>query len=52
MAELVAADVVHSVEVHFDEGAEFCRTVTGRWLDLVSERHAWAEKPHRARKRA
>jgi GMP synthase-like glutamine amidotransferase len=52
MAELVAADVMHSVEVHFDEGAEFCRTVTGRWLDLVSERHAWAEKPHRARKRA
>ena len=26
MAELVAADVVRSVEAHFEEGAEFCRT--------------------------
>jgi GMP synthase-like glutamine amidotransferase len=52
MAELVADDVVRSVEAHFDEGAAWCRTVTNRWFDLVAERHAWAEKPHRARKRA
>lgn len=52
MAELVADDVVRSVEAHFDEGATWCRTVTHRWFDLVVERHAWAEKPHRARKRA
>ena len=52
LAELVAADSVRSVEAHFDEGAEFCRRLTGRWLDLVIERHAWAERPHRQRKRA
>ena len=52
MAELVAADVVRSVEAHFEEGAAWCRGVTGRWLDLVAERHAWAEKPQRVRKRA
>jgi GMP synthase (glutamine-hydrolysing) len=52
LAEIVAADVVRSVEAHFDEGAAFCRTVTSRWLDLVAERRAWAEKPHRLRRRA
>ena len=52
LAELVAADVVASVEAHFEEGAEFCRTLTDRWLDLVAERRAWAERPHRVRRRA
>ncbi|HEX3064500.1 MAG TPA: type 1 glutamine amidotransferase [Dongiaceae bacterium] len=52
LAELVADDVVRSVEAHFEEGAGWCRTLTGRWLDLVAERHAWAEKPQRVRKRA
>ena len=52
LAEIVAADVVRSVDAHFEEGAAFCRFVTGRWLDLVNERHAWAERPHRQRRRA
>ena len=52
LAELVAADVVHSVEAHFEEGAQWCRTVTNRWFDLVIDRHAWAQKPQRVRKRA
>jgi len=52
LAELVAADVIRSVAAHFAEGAAFCRTVTGRWLDLVIERRAWAERPHRVRRRA
>jgi GMP synthase (glutamine-hydrolysing) len=52
LAEIVAADVVRSVDAHFDEGAAFCRIVTSRWLDLVAERRAWAEKPHRLRRRA
>jgi GMP synthase (glutamine-hydrolysing) len=52
LAELVAEDVGHSVEAHFEEGAAFCRTVTGRWLDLVQERKAWAERPQRLRRRA
>ena len=52
LAEVVADDVVRSVAAHFEEGAAFCRTVTGRWLDLVAERRAWAEKPHRLRRRA
>jgi GMP synthase (glutamine-hydrolysing) len=52
LAEVVAADVVRSVEAHFEEGANFCRTVTGRWLDLAGERRAWAERPHRQRRRA
>lgn len=52
LAELVAADAVRSVEAHFEEGAAFCRQLTGRWLDLAVERHAWAERPHRPRKRA
>jgi len=52
LAEIVAADVVRSVEAHFEEGAAFCRSVTGRWLDLVNERRAWAERPHRQRRRA
>jgi GMP synthase (glutamine-hydrolysing) len=52
LAELVADDVVRSVDAHFEEGAAFCRTVTGRWLDLVGERRAWAERPHRIRRRA
>ncbi len=52
LAELVTADVEQSVEAHFEEGAGFCRAVTGRWLDLVLERRAWAERPHRARRRA
>ena len=52
LAELVAADVIRSVAAHFAEGAAFCRTVTRRWLDLVIERRAWAERPHRVRRRA
>jgi len=52
MAELVADDVVRSVEAHFDEGANWCCAVTNRWFDLVVERHAWAQKPQRAKKRA
>jgi GMP synthase-like glutamine amidotransferase len=52
LAELVAADVVRSVEAYYEDGAVFCRTVTGRWLDLVAERRAWAERPHRIRRRA
>jgi hypothetical protein len=48
----VAADVVRSVDAHFEEGAAFCRTVTGRWLDLVNERRAWAERPQRLRRGA
>jgi GMP synthase (glutamine-hydrolysing) len=52
LAEVVAADVVRSVEAHYEEGAAFCRIVSSRWLDLVAERRAWAEKPHRVRRRA
>ena len=52
LAELVAADAVRSVEAHFEEGADFCRLLTGRWLDLVIERRIWAERPHRLRRRA
>ena len=52
LAELVASDVVRSVAAHYEEGAAFCRTVTGRWLDLVAERRHWAERPHRPRRRA
>ncbi len=52
LAELVAADSVRSVEAHFEEGAAFCRSVTGRWLDLVAERRAWSETSGRLRRRA
>jgi GMP synthase (glutamine-hydrolysing) len=52
LAEVIAADVVCSVEAHFGEGARFCRMVSSRWLDLVNERHGWAERPHRLRRRA
>jgi GMP synthase (glutamine-hydrolysing) len=52
LAELVADDVVRSVEAHYAEGAAFSRQVTSRWLDLVIERHTWGEKPHRIRHRA
>ena len=39
-------------EAHFEEGADWCRTLTSRWLDLVAERHAWAEKPQGMKRRA
>jgi len=43
---------VRSVEAHFAEGADFSRRITGRWLDLVIERQAWAARPHRVRRQA
>jgi GMP synthase-like glutamine amidotransferase len=52
LAELVAADAQRSVAAHFAEGADFCRRLTGRWLDLVDERRAWVERPQRQRRRA
>ena len=52
MAELVAADLVRSVEAHFAEGADFSRRITSRWLDLVIERQAWAARPQRVRRHA
>jgi GMP synthase (glutamine-hydrolysing) len=52
LAELVAEDSVRSVEAHFEAGAAFCRSVTGRWLDLVAERRSWSERPQRLRRRA
>lgn len=40
-AEGEAARVAQEVENHFEEGAAFCREVTGRWADLVAARRGW-----------
>jgi GMP synthase (glutamine-hydrolysing) len=52
LADIVAADVVRSVEAHFEDGAQFCRTVSGRWFDLVRERRSWSARPQPLRRRA
>ena len=44
------ARVLAEVAAHYAEGEHFCRTVTGRWLDLVAECRAAASE--RRRKRA
>lgn len=51
-AEAVAADLVRQVDLHFEEGAAFCRAVTGRWLGLVAERRLSEQTPRRRRRRA
>jgi GMP synthase-like glutamine amidotransferase len=38
LAEAVEAKVVAEVAAHFEDGAAFTRTVTGRWMDLVEDR--------------
>ena len=40
-AEAEAARVAREVEDHFEDGAAFCREVTGRWADLVAARRGW-----------
>lgn len=35
-AEAVEKRVLSEIEKHFDGGADFCRTMTDRWLDLVT----------------
>jgi GMP synthase-like glutamine amidotransferase len=42
-AEDEAARVTREVAGHFEEGAAFCRQVTGRWADLVAARRGWSE---------
>lgn len=49
-AEAEEARVLAEVDAHYAEGEHFCRTVTGRWLDLVAECRAAAAE--RRRKRA
>ena len=39
-AEVVERRVLSEVDRHFEAGATFCRTMTDRWLDLVSSRRA------------
>ena len=34
-AEAVERRVLSEVDAYFDAGADFCRTITDRWLDLV-----------------
>jgi GMP synthase-like glutamine amidotransferase len=47
-AEAEEARVIAEVEAHYAAGEHFCRTVTGRWLDLVDEcRSAAAERRRR-----
>ena len=52
LAQAVAADVIRSVESHFEEGARFCRAVSSRWFDLVNDRRGWAARAPRLRRRA
>ena len=35
-AEAVEARILAEIETHFEGGAAFCRTMTDRWLDLVT----------------
>jgi GMP synthase (glutamine-hydrolysing) len=49
-AEVEEARVLAEVAAHYATGEHFCRTVTGRWLDLVAECRAAATE--RRRKRA
>jgi GMP synthase-like glutamine amidotransferase len=49
-AEAEEARVLAEVAAHYAIGEHFCRTVTGRWLDLVAECRAAAAE--RRRKRA
>ena len=49
-AEAEEARVLAEVDAHYATGKHFCRTVTGRWLDLVAECRAAAAE--RRRKRA
>jgi GMP synthase (glutamine-hydrolysing) len=37
-AEAVERRVLSEVDTYFEAGAAFCRTITDRWLDLVSAR--------------
>ncbi len=50
-AEAEEARVLAEVEAHYAEGEHFCRTVTGRWLDLVADCRA-ASAEHRGRRAA
>ena len=34
-AETVERRVLSEVDAYFDAGADFCRTITDRWLDLI-----------------
>lgn len=42
-AEAEETRVLREVAEHFEEGAAFCRRVTGRWADLVAARRGWSE---------
>jgi GMP synthase-like glutamine amidotransferase len=35
-AEMREAQALHDVDLYFDQGTAFCRTMTERWLDLVA----------------
>ena len=48
-AEAEEARVAGEVEAHYAEGERFCRTVTGRWLDLVAGCRAAAAERRRRR---
>lgn len=48
-AEAEEARVLAEVDAHYAEGEHFCRTVTGRWLDLVAECRAAAAERRRRR---
>jgi GMP synthase-like glutamine amidotransferase len=37
-AEMVERQVLGEIDRHFEDGAEFCRLMTDRWLDLVAIR--------------
>ena len=41
-AEAVERQVLAEIDRHFDDGATFCRSMSGRWLDLVAKRVAHA----------
>lgn len=47
-AEAAERRVLSEVDRHFQAGAAFCRTITDRWLDLVSSRGAYSTKNTRA----
>lgn len=42
-AEATERRVLSEIDAHFEAGAEFCRLLTERWLDLVAEQKALAE---------
>lgn len=41
-AEAVERRVLGEIDAHFEAGADFCRLLTGRWLDLVAGQMAGA----------